>query len=240
LGVKITGIRRNAWPAGGDRGQGGPREEGPSGAEQARAAARRAGARRWWGFLLAEDERFMALLRAQAQVAIDACDLLRRRGTPSEMAEVELRGDTVRRDLSAALAGTFATPLDRHDIFALSRYLDDVVDSAQDALLTIAVIGPTWTGHAEEMSHAVAEAAEALERAVAALPRPQAREPARKVKRAENIVGALYRYGVDLALRQHPPDEALRLREVYAALREVAVAAGRAADLVSDVAVKEK
>ncbi len=182
----------------------------------------------------------MSFLRAQAAVAIEACDLLRRKGTPSEMAEVELQGDTVRRDLSAALAGTFATPLDRHDIFALSRYLDDVVDSAQDALLTITVIGGTWTGHAEEMSHAVAEAAESLEQAVAALPHPSAREPAHKVKRYENIVAALYRYGVDLALREQAPDQALRLREVYAALREVALAAGRAADLVSDVAVKEK
>lgn len=201
---------------------------------------RRVARRRWWAFLLAEDPGFMSLLSRQASVAIAACLLLRDKGSAAAMADVEYRGDTIRRQLSMALAGTYTTPLDRHDIFALSRYIDDVVDSAQDALLTIQVIGAEWTGHAEEMTQAVADAAGSLERAVAGLPGPEAREQAQKVKRYENIVVALYRYGVDLAIRQRQPGDALRLREVYAGLRDVAQAAGRAADLVADVAVKEK
>jgi|BEDMetMinimDraft_2_1075160.scaffolds.fasta_scaffold11622_2 uncharacterized protein Yka (UPF0111/DUF47 family) len=205
-----------------------------------RGAAAPARTRPWWSFLFLDDRRFLELLQAQARVVIEACRLLREQGGAAAMAEVELRGDNIRRELTLTLAGTYATPLDRHDIFALSRQLDDVVDAAQDALLTIGVLGGPWTGHAEEMAYTVAEAAEALERAVAALPSPAARDLARKVKRCENIVGTLYRYGVDLAIRREAPQEALRLREVYAALREVGLSAGRAADLVSDVAVKER
>jgi hypothetical protein len=195
---------------------------------------------RWLRLLFPEDRRFADLLGRQADVVVRACGLLARQATPAEMARVESDGDAARRELVEALARTYATPLDRDDLFELSSALDDICDSAQDALLTLAVLGGGDFAHVQEMCLSIREGAEALRAAVARLPSPAAREPARRAKRCENVVGNLYRYGLELALRVQAPDRALRLREVLAELREVARAIGRAADLVADVTVKEQ
>ena len=155
------------------------------------------------------------------------------------MAEVEAEGDTIRRDLTTALGTTFATPFDRDDIFSLSRQLDDVVDAAQDALLGIAVFGGRENGHVRGMTEALMEGARALRDAVEALPSNAAITPMRKAKHVENAVASLYRYGVDLAIRQCEPAEAMRLTEVLGDLRHLGRERGRAADLLADIVVKE-
>ncbi len=195
---------------------------------------------RWRELFFPADHRFVHLLGEQAQQAVRACALLAGRGGPADMAGVEAAGDDVRRTLCQALARTYATPFDRDDIFTLSSALDDVVDTAQDALLTVTVLGGWDYAHLEEMCRAVLEGAQALGDAVACLPRVEAQRSAQRAKRAENVAGNLCRYGMDLAFRTRPPEEALRLHEVLQAMREVARALGRAADLVADITVKEQ
>lgn len=194
----------------------------------------------WRDILFPADHRFLPLLTQQAEVALRACAALRAVAPPGEMARIEAHGDALRRALSEALARTYATPLDRDDIFGLSSLLDDVVDAAQDALLARAVFGSAGYAHVEEVCLSLQEGAAALRAAVRLLPKTTAQECTRRAKRSENTALSLYRQGVDLALRSRPPEEALRLREVLAALREVARAIGRAADLAADIAVKEK
>ncbi len=190
--------------------------------------------------LFPPERRFLPLLCRQAEVAVQACVLVAAQAAPAQMARVESEGDSVRRELTEALAATFTTPFDRDDIFALSNALDDVADVAQDALLTLAVLGGGGYAHVQEMCISAREGAWALRGAVQKLPTPASREPARRAKRCENVVGNLYRYGLDLALRTQPPEQALRLREVMAELRELSRAIGRAADMVADITVKEK
>lgn len=201
--------------------------------------------------LFPPDRRFRPLLRRQADVAVQACELLARTvstagasappsGATAEMARIESAGDAVRRELTEILSRTYATPFDRDDIFAVSSALDDVADMAQDALLTLSVIGGADYAHVQEMCVSAHEGAWALRGAVEHLPTPAAREPARRAKRSENVIGNLYRYGLDLALRTHPPEQAIRLREVMGELRELSRAIGRAADVVADITVKEK
>ena len=190
--------------------------------------------------LFPPDRRFRPLLCRQAEVAVQACELLAAQGAPAQMARIESAGDAIRRELTEMLSRTYATPFDRDDIFQLSSALDDVADGAQDALLTLAVLGGSEYAHVQEMCVSAREGAWALHGAVEHLPDPASREPARRAKRSENVIGNLYRYGLDLALRTHPPERALRLREVMAELRDLSRAIGRAADLVADVTVKEK
>ena len=195
---------------------------------------------RWRDLLFPSDERFRPLLLEQARIAVQACDLLAARGGPAEMARVEAAGDAARRRLAETLARTYATPWDRDDIFALSSALDDVADAAQQALLALAVFGGADFAHVQEITRSLREGASHLERAVALVPAPAAQEPARRAKRCENVTGNLYRYGLELALRSRPADEAVRLREVLSDLRVLARAIGRAAEVVADVTVKEK
>lgn len=192
-------------------------------------------------FIPSADRRFAALLDRQAEVAGRACALLAAGGAATEMAALEAEGDEARRALSQALARTYATPFDRDDIFTLSSALDDVVDSAQDAVLTIAIFaGWGEYAHLQEMARSLQEGAIALRQAVTALPAARAQEPARRSKRSENVVASLCRYGMDLAFRTRETQEALRLREALWAVREVGRALGAAADITADIAVKER
>jgi len=195
---------------------------------------------KWRDLIFPADRRFGPLLQRQGEVAVEACAALAAGVPPARMAQVEAGGDAVRRALTEALAGTYATPFDRNDIFTLSSMLDDVVDAAQDALLAKAVFGAPEFAHVQEVCVSLEEGARALRDAVALLPHAAAQERARRAKRCENTVRNLYRYGMDLAIRTRPLQDVLRLREVLSELREVALIIGRAADLVADIAVKEK
>ena len=48
------------------------------------------------------------------------------------MAEIEQRGDALRGKLVTRLAGVLVTPIDREDLFRLSRSIDDVLDNLRD------------------------------------------------------------------------------------------------------------
>lgn len=195
---------------------------------------------KWPQLFTPGDSRFAPLLTRQADVAVEACAALRLRVSPARMARIEAAGDALRRQLTEALSRTYATPLDRDDIFALSAVLDDVVDAAQEALLASAVFAAEPFSHVEESCISLDEGARALRLAVARLPRPEAQEASRRAKRTENMVRTLYRHGMELAIRTREPAAVLRLREVLQEMRDVAVTIGRAADLVADIAVKEK
>src|SRR5699024_6766137 len=49
-----------------------------------------------------------------------------------EIATIEKRGDSERATLVTGLASTLVTPLDREDLFRLSRSIDNVLDTLQD------------------------------------------------------------------------------------------------------------
>ncbi len=195
---------------------------------------------RWKDLFIPADHQFGALLDRQAEIAVAACAVLAEGGTPAVIAGVEAAGDDARRALCAALARTYATPFDRDDIFSLSSALDDVVDSAQDAVLTVAIVSGWGYAHLQEMAISLQEGAVALRLAVRRLPGAGAQDGIQRSKRSENVVANLCRYGLDLALRTRPTEEALRLRESLWALRDVGRALGGAADIVADIAVKER
>jgi uncharacterized protein Yka (UPF0111/DUF47 family) len=200
----------------------------------------------WRDLLFPRDRTFGRLLADQAAQARRGADLLRRyaetreASAPGEMTTLEAEGDALRRRLVDALQETFVTPMDREDLFALSRLLDDILDAALEAMLTMAVLEVPSSAHLGEMTKAIAEAAAALERAVSGMGRlgPETVEAARRAKRLENEAGNLYRYGLQHAFSHLPGPEGLRAREVFASLREVGAAVGRAADLIGDILVK--
>ncbi len=200
----------------------------------------------WRDLLFPRDRTFGRLLAEQATQARRGADLLRRYeeqrepAVAGEMTTLEAEGDALRRRLVDELHNTFVTPMDREDLFALSRLLDDILDAALEALLGIAVFEVRESAHLHEMTKAVAEAAAALERAVAGIAGdgPETAEAARRAKRLENEVSNLYRYGLQHAFSHLPGSDGLLAREVFASLRAVGAAIGRAADLIGDILVK--
>jgi hypothetical protein len=55
---------------------------------------------------------------------------------------VEHAGDRARADLVVALSSAFSTPIDREDLFRLSRSIDDVLDNLRDFLREVRLFDP--------------------------------------------------------------------------------------------------
>ncbi len=58
------------------------------------------------------------------------------------MRSAEHRGDRARADLVEALATAFSTPIDREDLFRLSRSTDNVLDNLRDFLREVRLFAP--------------------------------------------------------------------------------------------------
>ena len=89
----------------------------------------------------------MELLSQQAQYAVEANEMLiKYLNKPGEkffgrIKQIEKDADEIRRILVDELNRTFVTPIDREDINALSRNLDDVVDYAYTTAEEMEILG---------------------------------------------------------------------------------------------------
>ena len=87
-------------------------------------------------FLKPRQDKFLQLLIQQAEITLEGMDALesymkkRSDKHASSVVQAEKDADEVRRILIDNLNRTFVTPIDREDIFALSRAIDDVMDYA--------------------------------------------------------------------------------------------------------------
>ena len=81
---------------------------------------------------------FYELLLSQSEKTLAGCQALVRfldnEGEPEELLKLEQEADDIRRILIDELNQTFITPMDREDIFMLSRAVDDVLDHAYNTV----------------------------------------------------------------------------------------------------------
>ncbi|PIZ24990.1 MAG: DUF47 domain-containing protein, partial [Chloroflexi bacterium CG_4_10_14_0_8_um_filter_57_5] len=81
-------------------------------------------------------DQFLKLINDQASLTLKGTELLQEYmkspdpETVTQITATEKEADEVRRILIEELNRTFITPIDREDIFALSRTIDDVLDYA--------------------------------------------------------------------------------------------------------------
>jgi uncharacterized protein Yka (UPF0111/DUF47 family) len=81
----------------------------------------------------------LGMLREQAEITVEGLDALLAwsRGDPAaaeRLFAAEQRADERKRALRVALTEAFVTPLEPEDLFALSRGLDDVINSANNTV----------------------------------------------------------------------------------------------------------
>ena len=140
---------------------------------------------------------------------------------------------------------TFVTPIDREDLFALSRAIDDVLDYAyttvEEMLLFRLAPNPYLTQIAELLQSAGREIQVAMQRI---LEHPAvANEHAVRAKDIENRIEKVYRQAIaDLFnSKVETPDallEILKRREVFRHLSNAADRADVAANIITDVIMK--
>ena len=79
---------------------------------------------------------------------------------------IEREADELRRILIEELDKTFVTPIDREDIFALSRAIDDVVDYANTTVDEMEIYEVKGDEHIKEMVNILRKAAREINDAV--------------------------------------------------------------------------
>lgn len=162
----------------------------------------------------------------------------------NEVRRCEKEADEVRRILIDELNRTFVTPMDREDIFALSRAIDDILDYAYSTVDEMSVLHVTPNTYLQRMVSLLRDAAEEVHLAMQRLKdHPDvATDHAQRAKALENRVESVYREAI-AALFQGPAEpehivEMLKLREIYRHLSNAADRGDEAANIISDIVVK--
>ncbi len=158
--------------------------------------------------------------------------------------QCEEDADEVRRILISELNRTFVTPMDREDIFALSRAIDDILDYAWTTVQEMELLHVTPTPYLQRMVSLLHEAAREVHLAMLRLKdHPEvASEHAQRAKALENRVEHVYREALaDLFNGPAGPKRVitiLKLREVYRHLSNAADRGDAAANIITDIVVK--
>ncbi len=158
--------------------------------------------------------------------------------------EVEKNADEIRRILIDELNRTFVTPIDREDIFALSRALDDVLDYMYSVVNEMDILQVKPTGYLQEMADLLNEAAGELNLAMQRLEHHPsvAEDHAVRAKAIDNRMEVLYATAL-AELFRGPKDlshvvEMLKLREIYRHMLHAVGSSDVAANIISDIVVK--
>jgi uncharacterized protein Yka (UPF0111/DUF47 family) len=191
---------------------------------------------------------FRALLAAQLDAAILATEVIaeglrdggRREASTRRLQELEHEGDRLRGLLVHELGLRIATPIDREDLFRLSRSLDDILDNLRDFQREEALFEPVPSTVYVPILAAAATAIRELHGAVEALPLDanEISRRSRAARRAGNQVRRLYDDALSELFAAHLSMETLKQRELLRRLDVVGLRLREAADVLADAAVK--
>ncbi len=116
-------------------------------------------------FFKSRQNNFVKLLLDQASLTLKGMELLKTymdEHNPSVAQEImmtEKEADEVRRILIDELLRTFVTPIDREDIFALSRAIDDVIDYANTTVDEMEILNVAPTPYMRRIASLLRDAA---------------------------------------------------------------------------------
>jgi predicted phosphate transport protein (TIGR00153 family) len=136
---------------------------------------------------------------------------------------LEDAGDEITHTIIDRLNRTFVTPLDREDIFALAKQLDDVLDwiEASSARLAVYKI-PHTTPEARELGRIILAVCQALVEAVGELRHLDRLDaPVLDINRLENLADHLQRDAIaGLFTSGADPIDVIKWKEIYETLEE--------------------
>ena len=201
-------------------------------------------------FFKPRQDKFLELLIQQAEITFEGMNALeaymkkRSDKHAAAVAQAEKDADEARRILIDELNRTFVTPIDREDIFALSRAIDDVMDYAYTTVEEMRIFDVEPNDYLRRLVSLLQDAAEEIHLAMLRLKENPsvASEHATRAKAMENRVERVYREAV-ADLFSGPEDihhvmEMLKLRELYRHLSNCADRGDEAANVIHDIVVK--
>ncbi|MFI6323279.1 DUF47 domain-containing protein [Nonomuraea sp. NPDC050556] len=163
-----------------------------------------------------------------------------RTGAHEQMRAIEHLGDEERRRLVEELRSALVTPIDREDLFRLSRSIDDVLDSLRDFVRESHLYRVPDQIRFSPLLDQVIVGIDALENAVRDLAsRPSAVvQDALEAKKVGGAIRRMYQYEISRIFSGELTAEAMKERELVRRLEIVGMAIGEAADAIADGAMK--
>ena len=192
------------------------------------------------------ENRFFDLLARQASKTVEGLEALCKfaenatQENANLVRNIEREADELRRILVEELDSTFITPLDREDIYALSRAIDDVVDYANTTVDEMEIYGVRGDEHIKEMVNILRKAARELDDGVKILKDyPKiASEHAVKAKAYENTMEKAYHTALAALFKGTDTVYMLKMREIYRHLSNAADRGDEAANIISSIVMK--
>ncbi len=197
-----------------------------------------------------KSDKFLELLKQQAEYTVKGVEALAEyleTPTPAcndKLTRLEKEADEVRRILIDELNRTFVTPIDREDIHALSRAVDDIIDYAYSTVGEMSILDVEPNDYMRRIASLLVNATREISLGVERLADHPgvAEDHAVRAKAFENRVEWVYREAL-AALFHMPQDvehvvEMLKLREIYRHLSNAADRGDEAANILSDIVVK--
>ncbi|MEW6376743.1 MAG: DUF47 family protein [Thermodesulfobacteriota bacterium] len=192
------------------------------------------------------ESRFFEILARQSLKTVEGLEALwnfAQNGTKENanlVRNIEREADELRRILIEELDKTFITPLDREDIYALSRAIDDVVDYANTTVDEMEIYEVKGDHHIKEMVNILRKAARELNDAVKILKDyPKiASEHAVKAKTYENTMEKAYHVALADLFKGSDTVYMLKMREIYRHLSNAADRGDEAANIISSIVMK--
>ena len=195
-------------------------------------------------------DRFIKRLREQSALVLRGTDALKqyvREPNKKNAARVRLyekKADDIRRELILELNHTFVTPIDREDLFSLSRSIDDILDYAYATIYEIDVLDVIPNAYLQHMVDLLHVGAKEIYLAIHRLEQqPQAAtKHVMRAKSLENRMESLYARAI-ADLFNDPEDlndvvSMMKMREIYRQLFHAVQSTDQAADNIGDIIVK--
>jgi uncharacterized protein len=153
---------------------------------------------------------------------------------------IEHAGDAARGELIELLYSAFMTPIDREDLFRLSRSIDDILDNLRDFVREVDLLGVQDPLHFCDIIETVSEALERLRESVVHVLVDMASVPdtALAAKKSGNSIRQLYQVAIAEVLDEELTSDTLKKRELLRRLDVVGLRIGEAADALADGAMK--
>lgn len=196
--------------------------------------------------LFSRQPDFFKMLEEQAKTTIAGLEALTvfvenpSREAGEKISQLEKKADELRRILIDQLNRTFFTPLDREDIFALSRAIDDMIDYASSTVEEMVLFNVSSNDYMKQMAQALYSAAKDINCAVKLirLDPKESTEHVIRAKKTENLVEHIYREALVDLFRGNDVVEILKTREIYRHLSNSADRGDEAANIIGDILVK--
>lgn len=158
----------------------------------------------------------------------------------TEIGIIEHRGDNARAQLVVRLSQSLVTPVDREDLFRISRSIDDVLDNIRDFVRECALFEPQDLQYFPPVIEKIGAAVVLLQQAVQALLANPAQISQRSLaaKKAGNQIRRCYDEQLATLFDGALTVEIFKVRELLRRLDVIGLRLGEAADALADAAIK--